>query len=138
MSTRSLLAALLLLSLPALAGCSLLGLDDGASDEAAWETINVGADSVGVLGVEPQRVAFAFEGGLPVPCYAFEEAVVERDGRTVHVKVRARSTADFCITVIGTLRVAPLEIAVPEAGTYTFAFWRGPDAAPLDVVVEVP
>ena len=126
-----------LLPLMLLAGCSFLG-ENSTPDEAEWEVIDVGATKVDVLSVSQRSVAFAFEGGLPVPCYAFEEAVVDRDGRTIHVKVRARSTADLCITVTGILRVSPLEISVPEAGTYTFAFGSGPDAAPLEVTVKVP
>ena len=130
------IAALIPLAL--LAGCSFLSENGTGPDEAGWEVIDVYAKEVDVLSVGRRSVAFAFEGGLPVPCYAFEEAVVGRDGRTIHVRVRARFTADFCIAVIGTLDVAPLEIAVPGAGTYRFAFWRGPDADPLGVTVEVP
>ena len=129
--------AILVLLLP-LAGCSFLDKNDSAPAESEGEVINVRADEAEVLSVRQRSVAFAFKGELPSPCYTFEEVAASRDGRTIHVKVRARSTADFCIGVIGTLGVSPLEVAVPEPGTYTFAFWRGPDAAPLEVKVEVP
>ena len=98
---------LFLLSLLAFPACSLLGESGTEPDEAGREVIDVGASKVEVLDVARRSVAFAFEGDLPTPCYVFEEAVVDRDRRTVHVKVRARSTADFCIAVIGKLDVSP-------------------------------
>lgn len=121
-------AALLLL-----ASCSL----SDANETDTRRVINVAASHAQVLSTSRQAVAFEFKGGLPVPCYAFEEAVVEREGQTVDVKVRARSTADYCITVTGTLQVSPLEIEIAGGGTYTFEFWRG-EQEPLAVEVDVP
>ena len=135
---KTMMRTALLVLLLLLAGCSFLDENGSALDESEWAVINVRADRAEVLSVRQRSVAFAFKGELPSPCYTFEEVAASRDGRTIHVKVRARSTSDFCIAVIGKLDVSPLEIAVPEAGTYTFAFWRGPDVAPLEVVVEVP
>lgn len=118
-----------------LPGCSLI-----EEDQESWQrrVIDVGAISAEVLRTSQQSVFFAFKGGLPVPCYEFKEAVVNRHGRTVAVRVRARSTAEICITVTGRLRVSPLAIDVPGPGKYRFEFWRGPEAAPLTVKVDVP
>lgn len=127
---RSFLIAVALLLL---AGCSLSGTNESDSRR----TINVVASHVDVLSTSRQTVSFKFEGGLPVPCYEFEEAVVNREGQTVRVKVRAHSTADYCVTVTGTLRVSPLEIEIAGEGTYTFQFWRGKQE-PLEVEVSVP
>lgn len=121
-------AALLLL-----AGCSL----SGANESESRRVINVAASDVEVLNTSRQAIAFEFEGGLPVPCYEFKEAVLNREGQTVSVKVRARSTADYCTTVTGTLRVSPLEIEIAGEGTYTFEFWRD-EQEPLEVEVNVP
>lgn len=125
----------LLVAVSLLPGCSLVGEDQ---DDSHRRVIDVGAMSADVLSTSQQSTSFAFTGALPVPCFEFEEAAVNRDGRTVAVKVRARSTAEICITMTGILRVSPLAIDVPGPGKYTFEFWRGPEAAPLTVQVDVP
>lgn len=120
------------ISFAALSGCSLLG-----TEGAELQLIDVPADSVAVLEAERGRAAFQFVGGLPVPCYEFAGAEVEREEHRIEVRVRARSTAEVCVTVTGILRVSPLEVAVAEPGRYTFAFWRG-ELPPVEVEVDVP
>jgi hypothetical protein len=118
-----------------LAGCSL----SGANEPESRRVINVAASHVEVLDASRQTVAFEFEGGVTGPCYEFEEAVVNREGQTVGVKVRARSTADYCVTGPASARldVSPLEIEIGGEGTYTFVFWRG-GQEPLKIEVSVP
>ena len=123
---------LILLGLFFLAGCSLSG-----TNEKERQVIDVPALSVEVIETTEQSVTFEFKGRLPVPCYEFEEAVVDRSGQKVHVKVRAHSTAELCVTVLGVLKVPSLEIGVGEEGTYMFYFWRG-EQAPVEVEVTVP
>lgn len=127
------LPAALLLGVLLWVGCSF----SGSNEPDRGRVIDVPASQVKVVDSSQDAVAFDFEGALPVPCYDFEEAVVNREGRTVRVKVRARSTADYCVTVTGTLRVSPLPISITGEGTYTFEFWRG-DKAPIEIEVSVP
>lgn len=114
-------------------GCSF----SGSNEPDHGRVIDVPASQVKVVDSSQDTVAFDFEGALPVPCYDFEEALVDREGRTVRVKVRARSTADYCVTVTGTLRVAPLPVSIMGEGTYTFEFWRG-NKEPIEIKVSVP
>ena len=117
-----------------LAGCSLLG-----DEETSWQntTIEVPADTVAEVSASEGKAVFWFEGGLPVPCYAFEKADVEHAGDTTHVKVWASRTSEICITVTGRLRVEKLEVPVPAPGRRTFMFWRGSER-PVTVAVTVP
>lgn len=118
-----------------LVGCSV----SGANESESRRVINVAPSHVEVLNTSRQAVAFEFEDGLHGPCYEFKEAVLNREGQTVGVKVRARSTADYCWTgpAPAKLGVSPLEIEIAGEGTYSFMFWRG-EQKPLEIEVSVP
>lgn len=115
-----------------LIGCSLQG------EENQREVISVPADSVAVLEVSRESVAFHFEGTLPVPCYEFEGLQRNRYGDSIAVTVRAQRTATYCVTAIGRLRKSPLTIPVLDDGRKTFSFWRDEEQQPLTLEVPIP
>ena len=113
-----------------LGGCSIFG-PDGSEPH----TIDVSAHMVTVMDAPAGLAWFDFTGTMNSPCYQFEGIHLVQEGERIDVRVRARSTSDICIAILGQLQVRPVAVSV-EPGQYTVAFWRR-DAPPLELEVEV-
>lgn len=116
------------------AGC---GLADPAANEDA-EVRGIAAETVAVAALAPRTVTFDFTGSVPVDCYELDRVDMGQQGQRVDVKVIARHTGGYCLTVVRPFLISDLSVSVPSSGSYTFAFWRGEEDEALDVTVTVP
>ena len=121
--------AILLLTLLALAGCSLVG-DDPITASAF-------ATSVEVANIEGRTVTFQFVGEISDPCWHYADTIVHFDGSNVDVDVRVeRDGGSVCPDVISSIE-RDVAVRVPVSGAYTFYFVSGPRAV-RQVDVTVP